>query len=123
MTRGGADVVVAEELLDGADVVAVLEEVCGEGVAKRVAGRSLGDSASGDGERDGALQDAFVEVVTAALTGLGVEVGAGRREDPLPGPGAAGGGQLHGEGVGELDPAGAGGQSRYTVAHSALGAR
>lgn len=42
--HGGGDVAVAEELLDGADVVAALEEVGGEGVAEGVAGDSLRDA-------------------------------------------------------------------------------
>jgi hypothetical protein len=36
--HGGGDVAVAEELLDGADVGAVLQQVGGEGVAEGVAG-------------------------------------------------------------------------------------
>jgi hypothetical protein len=40
--RGG-DVLVAEELLDGADVVVVLEEVRGEAVAQSVGRDGLGD--------------------------------------------------------------------------------
>ena len=35
---------------------------------------------------DRALNDGFVEVVTAAFPGLGVEVAASGREEPLPGP-------------------------------------
>lgn len=41
---GRADVAVTEELLDGADVVIVLEQVGGERVPKRVAGRALRDA-------------------------------------------------------------------------------
>ena len=41
--HGGGDVAVAEELLDGADVVAGLEQVGGEGVAQGVAADSLGE--------------------------------------------------------------------------------
>jgi len=41
---GGLDVAVAEELLDGPDIVAVLEQVGGEGVPEGMAAYSLGDS-------------------------------------------------------------------------------
>ena len=39
--HGRGNVAVAEELLDGADVVAALEEVRGEGMTERVAGAAL----------------------------------------------------------------------------------
>src|SRR5262245_43355879 len=42
--HGGIHVGVAEQLLNGADVVALLQEVSGEGVAQRVAGGRLGDA-------------------------------------------------------------------------------
>jgi hypothetical protein len=43
--HGGGHVAVAEELLDGADVGAVFQQVGGEGVAEGVAGGALGDAA------------------------------------------------------------------------------
>lgn len=50
---------------------------------------------------DGALQDGFVEVMTAALAGSAIGVDSGRRKDPLPRPFAAGASVLFDEGVGE----------------------
>ena len=50
--HGGGDVAVAEELLDGSDVVAALEEVGREGMAKRVAGRPLRQTGAQQGLRD-----------------------------------------------------------------------
>ena len=47
--HGRADVAMAEELLDGADVVAVLEQVGRERVAKCVTARVLGDAGGADG--------------------------------------------------------------------------
>ena len=41
--HGGFDVFVAEEFLDGSDVVAVLEEVGGEGMAEGVRADFFGD--------------------------------------------------------------------------------
>ena len=47
--HGGLDIFVTEKFLDGADIVAVLEEVGGEGVAKGVRGNgfvNFGESGS-----------------------------------------------------------------------------
>ena len=108
--HGGGDVGVAEELLDGADVVAALEEVGGEGVADGVAAGAFGEAGGEDGVVDGALEDRLVEVVAAPGGGGRVVVVAGGGEDPLPGPFAAGVGELAVEGVGEGDGAGAVGE-------------
>ena len=96
----------AEEFLDGANVLAGLEEVGGEGVAEGVAGDSFGEVEGFCGGADGALEDGFVEVVAAGLAGGLVEVGSCRGEGPLPGPFFSGIGVLAGEGAGEFDPAG-----------------
>ena len=95
--RGG-DVAVAEELLDGADVVRRLRG----GGWRRSGGRcgrwrAWGCPVLRTRFLHRALQDGFVEVVAAALVGLAVEVGAGGGEDPLPDPLAAGAGVLAGE--------------------------
>jgi hypothetical protein len=46
---------VAEQLLDGADVVAVLQQVSCERMAQCVAAGALGDSGAAHGVGDGAL--------------------------------------------------------------------
>ena len=56
---------------------------------------------------NGALDDGFVEVVAAGFVGFGVEVVAGRREEPLPGPFAWGVGELDAQRARELDASGA----------------
>ena len=81
-----ADVPVTEELLDGADVVVVLEEVGGEGVAKRVTGRALRDGRPAHGFLYRPLQRGLVQVVPAPLARGAVHVETGRWEHPLPGP-------------------------------------
>jgi hypothetical protein len=53
--RGG-DVLVAEQLLDGADVAAVLEQVGGEGVAGGAAGGALRDGGPDRCAADGRLE-------------------------------------------------------------------
>src|SRR5262249_60323116 len=50
--------------------------------------------------------DGFVQVMTAALAGGGLDIDACRGEHPLPGPLAARVRVLEGEGGGKLDPAG-----------------
>ena len=64
-----ADIRVAEELLDGADVVAGFEEMGRERVAEGVTGDSAGDA---DGERtvvDGALDRALVVMMPVLVAG------------------------------------------------------
>ena len=63
--HGGGDVLVAEQLLDGADVVAVLEQVGGEAVAEGVGCDGLGEVGVEGGGADGPLDDGFVEMVAA----------------------------------------------------------
>jgi len=82
----GADVAVAEEFLDRADVVAGFEEVGGEGVAQRVAACGLGDACVAHGGLDGALDDRLVQVVAVVLPGVAVAVEADGGKDPLPAP-------------------------------------
>ena len=106
--HGGGDVAVAEELLDGADVVAVGEQVGSERVAERVAGDALGERGRARGSGDGSLWEAAVQVVPVDLAGAGVGREGAGGEDPLPAPVRDGAGVLAGEGVGEPDRAVAG---------------
>ena len=53
--HGGADILVAEQFLNGADIVPVLEKMRGEGMAKGVAGDALFDFGFGGGFLDGPL--------------------------------------------------------------------
>jgi hypothetical protein len=82
----GAHILVAEELLDRADVVTALEQVRGEGVAQRVAGRVLGDAGALDGVLDGALDDRWVDVMAALAARAAVGPAPLLREYPLPAP-------------------------------------
>ncbi len=74
--HGRGYVAVAEEFLDGSDVVAGLEQVGGEGVSERVARRGHADSGSSHGVLHGPLQDRFVQVVAARSSGVEIDVGA-----------------------------------------------
>lgn len=76
----------AEELLDGADVVAGFEEVGGEGVTKGVTGDATGDADRESGVVHGALDRALVEMVPVFVAGRSVAIGAAGGEDKLPEP-------------------------------------
>ena len=105
--HGGGDVAVAEEFLDGADVVAGLEQVRSKAVAKAVAGCALGELCLLNGTREGALDDRLVQVVPALCAGLGVLVASRRGEHPLPRPRLRSAGRLLREGAGQGDTPGA----------------
>jgi hypothetical protein len=118
--HGGGDVAVAEELLDGADVVASLEEVGGKGVAEGVAANALGELGGDGGLANGALEDGFVEVVATAFVGGWVEVDACGGEEPLPGPFARRAGVFDAEGVWDFDVAGAAAEVGLVLVADAL---
>lgn len=82
----GRDVLATEQLLDGADVAALLEEMGGEGVAKSMTGGPVRDSRREDGSSHGLLEDGLVQMVPSVLSALLVNVEARGRKDPLPGP-------------------------------------
>jgi hypothetical protein len=69
----GGDVGVAEEFLDGADIVAGFEEVGGEGVAEGVATDGFRDLGELNGGANGALEDLLIEVITAGFAGARID--------------------------------------------------
>ena len=90
----GADVLVAEELLDGSDVEACLEKVGGERMAEGVRAHGLGDAGGDAGPVNGPLKDCLVQMVASALASCPVGIVARRGEDPLPRPLSWSGGVL-----------------------------
>jgi hypothetical protein len=86
----GLDVGVPEELLDGADVIAVLEEVCGERVPQGVAAGVFLYACGADRECNGALYCGFFEVVPPLKAAARVDGDARGGEDVLPGKVAGG---------------------------------
>ena len=96
----------AEQFLDGPDVVALLQQVCGEGVTEGMAGGRLGNAGRANRVLYSPLEHRFVEMVAAPLASKPVDVGASRREDPVPAPLAAGVRVLAREGAGQFDPTG-----------------
>ena len=61
--HGGFDIFVTEEFLDGADVVAALQEVSGEGVAEGVTADAFGEVGGSGGLFEYFLESAFVEMI------------------------------------------------------------
>ena len=76
----------AEQLLDGADVVAVLQQVGGEAVTEGMAGSVLDQPGSAHGVPEGALDRGLVEVMSPDCAAFQVAKPAGGGEDVLPAP-------------------------------------
>ncbi len=75
-----------QQFLHGADIVAILQQMCGEAMAEGVAGDALGDACPAGGLSDSFLQTALVHVMAAHGVGTGVN---GKRiggKDVLPDP-------------------------------------
>ena len=99
------DVLVAEELLDGADVVSGHEQVGGERVAEGVTAGFLGDAGFADRGIDCFSDDRLVQMVATNDAGSRIlAVGAGGK-DVLPTPVGGGVGVLSVKGLGEVHSA------------------
>ena len=84
--HGGFHVFMAEQFLDSADIIAILEQVGGEGVAEGVGRDGLVDSCKLGGAFDSFLQAGFVEMVALFDAGNGICGKGGSGECILPGP-------------------------------------
>ena len=84
--HGGFYVFVSEQFLDGADVVAVLEEVRGEGVAEGVGGDLFVYVGKFGSLSNCFLGNGFIEMMTAdePCEGVGGTLGCGEDELPCP---------------------------------------
>jgi hypothetical protein len=76
----------AEQLLDGADVVAAFEQMRREAVAQRVTTRAFDEPRFTHGPLDGALDRAFTEVVPTHRAAARISGARRGREGVLPGP-------------------------------------
>lgn len=101
--HGGLDVLVAEEFLHGADVVAFLQQLGGKGVAEGMGRYGFFDAGLFGGVVDGALQGRRVDVVAADNAGQRVGGALAGGEDELPGPFPRGAAVFFAEGIGEDD--------------------
>jgi hypothetical protein len=108
--HSGLDVAMAEEVLDCSYVVAVLEEVSGEGMAEGMATDAFGDAGVEGGEADGLLEGAAAGVMPAAEAGARIGRDLSGGEHILPGPFASSARVFPLESFGEVDVADAGGQ-------------
>lgn len=99
------DVAVPQEFLHRAKVVAVGQQVRGEGVPKRVAGDPLGQSGLSHCLRDGLLDERFVNVMASLVAGPRIYAPTLLRKHELPAPLPMGLGILAGQGVRQLHPA------------------
>ncbi len=111
-----ADVLMAEQFLDGADIVAVFEEVGGERVAEGMAGDPFLNFGLTGGGADRFLERAAADVVAASDAGARVLGQPDRGEDILPDPFPAGPGVLPVEGGRQEDMAEPKRQVRFVAA-------
>ncbi len=100
-------VLVTEKLLDGADIIAVFQQMGGEAMAEGVAAGVSGDSRRADGGVDRALQAALVQMVAARRTCGRIARVTAHRKDELRGPFPIGVGILPLQGIGERNRTGA----------------
>ena len=82
--HGGLDAAVAQELLDGPDVVVGLQEVAGKAVAEGVGGHPLGEPGPADRLFECLLHVGFMQMIALALPGLRDAAQVGARKEPLP---------------------------------------
>ena len=94
-----------KELLDGADVVAIFKKVCGEGVAERVAGGTLGQCGFADRPFDRVLEIVFEDMVASDKAGAWLHGSFCGWKGVLPAPLSGRGGVFAFEDVGQVDGA------------------
>ncbi len=88
------DILVAEKLLHGADVVAILQQMSRKAVAQGMASDVLGDLGGVGSFFQSALNVAVIEMVAANFATAGIGAEAFGREDILPNPVARGVGRF-----------------------------
>jgi hypothetical protein len=101
--HGRGKIVVPEQLLNGADVGAALEQVSGEGMAKGVSADLLGQAGTADGRLDGFVDDAGINMMATgdARTRVYGEIPGG--QDILPAPFLGGIRILPSQSMGQVD--------------------
>jgi hypothetical protein len=104
--HGCFDIGMAEEFLDGADIVAGFEQVGGEGVTEGVATDGLGYAGNAGRPADFLLQAGYIRVMTAEDARARIDREPVRGKDVLPLPLAGGGGILALKGIRQVDAAG-----------------
>jgi hypothetical protein len=105
--RGRFQAGVTEQLLDGADIVAVLEQMRSERVAEGMTACTFHDFREPDGFRDGTLHDRLVDMMSVSPARFGIGVVPSRREHELPAQVPTCAGRFPGHGARQRRPAGA----------------
>lgn len=82
----GADIAMAEDFLDSADIVAIFEKMCGKGVTEGVAAGMLRYAGHQHRFMNGTLEHRSVDMEPSFLAGVGGMPAMLLWEDPLPGP-------------------------------------
>src|SRR2546429_9630607 len=77
---GGRRIIKKKKLLDGADVVAVLEQVCGKGVPQRMTAGGLSESRLTHGRLHCSLHGLLMQVMTHRHAGVRIAAERGRRK-------------------------------------------
>ena len=95
----------AEEFLNGADIVTGFEQVGGKRMPEGMAGNVFIQPSTAGGLFDGFLQGTGGHVVSAQVTAARINGQPGRKENKLPGPFRAGVRVFSGQGVGEKNTA------------------
>jgi hypothetical protein len=101
--HGGGQIVVAEQVLNGADIGATLEPVCGKGMAKCVGADGLRQTGTANGHLDGFVDDAGVNMMAMGDTGTRVDGEVSGGEDVLPAPFLGGMRRLPSQRIGQID--------------------
>ena len=101
--HGGFYVLMPEEFLYGSYVVAVLEEVGGEAVAKGVGGDAFFNLCKSCGLFDSSLQGGFMNVMAAHDAGFFIGRKCRGRKNILPDPGFIGIGEFFGKCIGHVN--------------------
>lgn len=86
VNHGSFDIFVAEQFLDSANVVAVLEQVGGEGVPESMRGNAFFDFGGARGSANSFLQGGFMGVMTPGDASLLIRIKSGCRKNVLPNP-------------------------------------
>ena len=97
--HGGTQIIMAQQLLDRADVLAPLQQVSCKGVSEGVATGLLGHPSLRQGSLHRLLNQARIQMVTALSAGFLVSPAVLLREDLLPGPIAVGLRVFSGQGI------------------------
>jgi hypothetical protein len=108
--HGGGDIFVAEEFLNGTDIIATLKQVGSETVAQGVGADRFMDTGLTGRLSDGFTQATFIQVMPADLTGARVNREMVRRKHVLPAPLAVGVEIFAFQSIGQVNSAMAAGQ-------------